>query len=82
LTSFIEQGLSVANNDKFIGGYITAHYAQLDSVETLQIELRRDFYLDNKELHAYQRPSPNGSRFQQAQEKLYTIFSNLVKEIK
>jgi N-formylglutamate amidohydrolase len=78
---FLDQGLSVANNDKFIGGYITAHYAQMHSVETLQIELRRDFYLDQKELLAHQRPSSNGLRFQQAQAKLHTIFLNLVRDI-
>ena len=54
---FLGQDFSVANNNKFIGGYITAHYAQMKSVDAIQIELRRAFYLDQKELKARQRPS-------------------------
>jgi N-formylglutamate amidohydrolase len=75
---FLNQDFSVANNDKFIGGYITAHYAQMKAVDTIQIELRRAFYLDQKELKTRQRPSARGERFKQAREKLYAVFSNLV----
>jgi N-formylglutamate amidohydrolase len=78
---FRQQGLSVAENGKFIGGYITHHYSQLENIQTMQIELSRSFYLSDEEKQSNQRPNPDGDRFTQAQDTLRVIFSRLVEGI-
>ncbi len=45
--AFQSRGYSVTRNYPYAGGYVTAHYADLDrGVETLQIEINRDLYLN------------------------------------
>ena len=44
---FEAAGLSVALNDPYKGGYITTHHGRPnDGVHAIQIELRRDLYMD------------------------------------
>jgi N-formylglutamate deformylase len=44
---FEAQGLEVRANDPYRGGYITAHHGcPADGIHAIQIELRRDLYLD------------------------------------
>jgi N-formylglutamate deformylase len=44
---FEAQGLEVRANDPYRGGYITAHHGRpADGIHAIQIELRRDLYLD------------------------------------
>lgn len=44
---FSERGYSVARNHPYAGGYVTSHYGRPhDGVETLQIEINRDLYLN------------------------------------
>ncbi|HXT97927.1 MAG TPA: N-formylglutamate amidohydrolase, partial [Polyangia bacterium] len=42
-------GLKVAPNDPYKGGYITAHHGRpADKIHAIQIELRRDLYMDEE----------------------------------
>jgi len=77
-TAFSAKGLAVAKNDKFIGGHITRHYAQMENVETLQIEIRRSFYLDQGQLHRMQRPPSGSALFTTAQSTLKSIFKEII----
>src|SRR6266478_3274204 len=44
---FAERGYSVAFNDPYKGGFITAHHGQPEkNIHAIQIELRRDLYMD------------------------------------
>ena len=44
---FTERGYRVAFNDPYKGGFITAHHGRpADHVHAIQIELRRDLYMD------------------------------------
>jgi N-formylglutamate deformylase len=44
---FTGRGYSVAFNDPYKGGFITAHHGRpADSIHAIQIELRRDLYMD------------------------------------
>lgn len=44
---FSRRGLGVAFNDPYRGGFITAHHGQpADGVHAIQIEMRRDLYMD------------------------------------
>ena len=46
---FRARGYSVAFNDPYKGGYITTHHGQpRDNIHAIQIELRRDLYMDEQ----------------------------------
>ena len=46
---FRSNGLSVAFNDPYRGGFITAHHGRPDTgIHAIQIELRRDLYMDER----------------------------------
>ena len=48
------QGLRVARNRPYAGGYITARYGRPDDgVHALQIEVRRDLYMDERSLRPH-----------------------------
>jgi len=57
-------------NQLFIGGYITQHYSSLEGVETIQVELRRGVYLDQKELDIELVPHMAVSVFWKTKERL------------
>lgn len=51
-----QQGLRVARNRPYAGGYITTRYGQPDEgVHALQIEVRRDLYMDERSLRPHPR---------------------------
>lgn len=56
---FKVRGYSVTRNHPYAGGYVTQHYADLENaVETLQIEINRDLYVNpvtRKEKPGYRR---------------------------
>lgn len=59
-TAFVNNGYSVVRNSPYAGGYVTAHYGRSGkdperAVETLQIELNRDLYLNPVTLEAKPR---------------------------
>ena len=44
---FQSAGLTVAANDPYKGGFITAHHGRpADRIHAIQVELRRDLYMD------------------------------------
>jgi N-formylglutamate amidohydrolase len=44
---FADAGFSVAPNDPYKGGYITAHHGRpAQGIHAIQIELRRDLYMN------------------------------------
>jgi N-formylglutamate deformylase len=46
---FTAQGLEVRANDPYHGGYITAHHGRpAEGIHAIQIELRRDLYMDEE----------------------------------
>lgn len=48
-TAFRAQGLRVARNRPYKGGYITDHYGKQDTVEALQIEMCERVYMDEQD---------------------------------
>ena len=52
---FRQQGLRVAFNDPYRGGFITTHHGRpAEQIHAIQIEMRRDLYMD--EAHFQRRP--------------------------
>ena len=46
---FESAGLRVAANDPYKGGFITAHHGRpADRIHAIQVELRRDLYMDEE----------------------------------
>ena len=65
---FSSQGLTVRPNDPYKGGYITAHHGQpADRIHAIQIELRRDLYMDEA---AYVLVEPGAARLQEMLREL------------
>jgi N-formylglutamate deformylase len=46
---FVAEGLEVALNDPYKGGYITDHYGRQDAVEAIQIEMAQRVYMDESD---------------------------------
>ena len=70
--AFEKRGLSVSMNEPFSGGYIVRHYGRPDeNVHSLQIEIRRDLYLDMETLE----PNENFAHMQQ-------VIAGVVEDVK
>ena len=71
---FRDRGFTVAFNDPYKGGFITAHHGRPhDDVHAIQIELRRDLYMDE----ATFAPLPDGvARLKQALRELLTALDS------
>jgi N-formylglutamate amidohydrolase len=68
---FSSRGYSVAFNDPYKGGFITAHHGRpADDVHAIQIELRRDLYMDEA---AYTIADAGFARLRQAIAELLAI---------
>jgi N-formylglutamate amidohydrolase len=53
---FAARGYSVTFNDPYKGGYITTHHGRpADNIHAIQIELRRDLYM-NEEAYTIEEP--------------------------
>ncbi len=69
---FEEQGFSVGRNIPYQGGYIIKNYGKLDNrVHAIQIEIRRDLYMDEKLL------IKNGN-FTKFRDKLNIVIENYI----
>jgi len=69
---FASRGYSVAFNDPYKGGFITAHHGRpADNIHAIQIELRRDLYMDET---TYELADAGFTRLQSA---LAELLSNL-----
>lgn len=68
-----EEGLTVATNQIYKGGYITSHYGALAGVEAIQIEMCQRVYMDE----ARPAGAVERSRFAEARGRLRRVFSRL-----
>jgi N-formylglutamate deformylase len=70
--AFSQAGLAVSRNDPYKGGYITAHYGQMDSVQALQIEMCQRVYMDEADPVG----GPDHPGFNSIKQQLKQGFSN------
>lgn len=71
---FETQGFSVRANDPYKGGFITAHHGRpADRIHAIQIELRRDLYMDED------RFTTVDPGFSHLQETLRALLANLAQ---
>lgn len=75
--AFETEGFEVVKNDVFIGGYITKSYAVEDVVETLQIELNYNNYIEASELDTQKVPSRSTTLFHETAFKLERVIERL-----
>jgi len=77
IDGFSEQGLRVAVNEPYKGGYITDHYGRLEEVDAIQIEMCQRVYMDEG------RPAegPDSPRFIDAGGRLREVFSVLLARL-
>ncbi|MEM6753905.1 MAG: N-formylglutamate amidohydrolase [Cyanobacteria bacterium P01_C01_bin.38] len=78
---FASQGLQVVRNKKFIGGYITRHYGEMPSVESLQIEVRYHVYLQENQIDKPEPPSYQVTEFEAAKKRFYDIFNMIISKL-
>lgn len=78
---FSSQGLQVVRNKKFTGGYITRHYGEMPSVESLQIEVRYHVYLQENQIDKLEPPSYEVIEFEAAKNKFYDTFQMIVNKL-
>jgi N-formylglutamate amidohydrolase len=72
---FTSRGFSVAFNDPYKGGYITAHHGRpAEGIHAIQIELRRDLYMDEA---TYEPLEPGVARLQSTLAELLTALREL-----
>lgn len=73
--SFAQQGLNVAVNEPYKGGFITDHYGRLEDVEAIQIEMCQRLYMDESDpAGALSHP-----RFDTAKRLLEQVFRDLLQ---
>jgi N-formylglutamate deformylase len=74
---FRAQGLRVAENRTYKGGYITAHYGGQEGVDAIQIEMCQRVYMDET------RPAgaTRAPRFAAARAMLRTVLSSLAEKL-
>lgn len=71
---FISRGYSVAFNDPYKGGFITATHGQpADAIHAIQIEVRRDLYMDES---TFTRRMPGFARLAQTLRDLVTALAD------
>ncbi len=69
-----EAGLRVVRNHPYKGGYITAHYGEMENVESLQIEMAQRVYMDEDDAGA----AVASERFARAKAMLGRVFETVV----
>lgn len=75
-------GFSVNRNERWIGGYITQHYGEMDNVESLQIELRFITYLDMETFGWEEAPELDSEKYRDVKTRLRNVFSDVVSMIR
>jgi N-formylglutamate deformylase len=74
---FAGEGLEVAINHPYKGGYITDHYGREDGVEAIQIEMAQRVYMDETDPAG----GPGHPLFRPAQQMLRRVLGRLAAEI-
>lgn len=74
---FVDQGLSVAINAPYKGGYITDHYGRQAGVEAIQIEMAQRVYMDESDPVG----GPQHPRFAAAQQQLLRVLRQLAEQL-
>lgn len=74
---FRDEGLSVAINAPYKGGYITDHYGRQDGVEAIQIEMAQRVYMDESDPVG----GPEHPRFAAAQQLLLRVLTRLARQL-
>jgi N-formylglutamate deformylase len=74
-------GFSTVRNDLWVGGHITRHYATMENVETLQIELRFPAYLDREEFGEEEIIEWDSEKFRNAKERLRKAFGEFIDNL-
>ena len=81
LRTLLEQeGLRIAENQPFVGGYLTKHYGADAQIEAAQIELSYAYYIDHRTFGREAFPEICPAVFADAQQHLQLFFKNLLKE--
>ena len=78
--ALVKQGFRVVRNELWIGGHITRHYADMENVETLQVELRFPAYLEGSNFEEDEVPDWDSTRFRNARARMRKVFSEVVEE--
>ena len=76
--AFQANDFTVAKNEVLRGGYITQHYGNKQTVESLQIELRYPVYLNKEDWGEEEADEWELSRFREAQARLRQVFTDVV----
>ena len=76
-----EQDFRVVRNELWIGGYITRHYAGMDNVEALQVELRFPAYLEEENFEEDEVPERDSDKFRNARVRMRQVFSDVIREL-
>jgi N-formylglutamate deformylase len=72
--AFLAEGMRVAVNDPYKGGYITDHYGRQDGVHAIQIEMVQRVYMDEDDPPG----GPQHPRFAQARQMLRRVLGRVV----
>lgn len=74
---FSKMGLRVARNNPFAGGYITEHHGRPErGIHALQIEIRRDLYMDERTIE----PKPTFNLYREIMSNYIQTVSQHVQE--
>lgn len=76
--AFRDEGLRVAVNDPYKGGYITEHYGRRDGVEAIQIEMAQRVYMDETDPAG----GPAHPRFARASDMLRRVLSGVADALR
>jgi N-formylglutamate deformylase len=74
---FAAEGLAVALNDPYKGGYITDYYGRQDGVDAIQIEMTQRVYMDESDPAG----GPDHPRFAATRQLLQRVFRRLAARL-
>lgn len=81
-SAFVQEGFTVKVDEIGLrGGYITYHYASMENVETIQIEIRYTAYIENRFFGEEFLPKINYELFEKTQNRLKKVFTGIKKKL-
>jgi len=75
--AFSRDNFETVKNDLFIGGYITKSYAVKDVVESVQVELNYNNYIEAADLNVAKIPEKNRALFYETADRLESVMQLL-----